>query len=530
MIEMYVNNAKVLSGPFEFKSSNGEKQLLYTIDEVLYPYEGQERPPSAADLLENADAAARYANLKTTDGIAPFASKISGNKELIGYFKGAESNTYFIPVNLPNDKGIDDATIKGHIIPGKVLFTAAMTDRVYNSAAYNDTIKVELKVDSQNSSDSLQIINYFVESNTLITSGNHHQGICKVKVHKANVPVSNGVIHFIEKPLMVISNTIKEILSVYSFLSEAKSRFEKDPQINELLSAGGPNTLLAFTNEAFNKESQKWKEISESEKDSILKLHVVPKESISSEMVRIDVNKQKLESLAQKPVHFNAFKFDHRRYMSVEGGGVNATVTQLDIGATNGMVHIIDRVLGIAYQTIKEKLEQDPNLRTTYDIGVFNSENWNDKLGDTNRKFTYFAPSKAAWEHMKATMPSEYKQLTERLYRANTFWILDRHLVSDKDLRIEDLLEKQSIPTGRGEIRVRRKQGNEIVVEWEDIEAPISRPDVVAMNGVIHEIDLVLMKKRDMAVSDALSPSDNAAAKLVASIVPIIIHLVMKLL
>lgn len=53
----------------------------------------------------------------------------------------------------------------------------------------------------------------------------------------------------------------------------------------------------------------------------------------------------------------------NNRTLSVEGGGVNATVIQEDIAATNGIVHIIDRVLGVPYTTVLDKLKTDPLLK-----------------------------------------------------------------------------------------------------------------------------------------------------------------------
>lgn len=49
--------------------------------------------------------------------------------------------------------------------------------------------------------------------------------------------------------------------------------------------------------------------------------------------------------------------------VTVEGGGVNATIITANIGATNGIIHIIDRVLGVPYTTILDKLRSDPNLK-----------------------------------------------------------------------------------------------------------------------------------------------------------------------
>lgn len=53
----------------------------------------------------------------------------------------------------------------------------------------------------------------------------------------------------------------------------------------------------------------------------------------------------------------------NNRTLMVEAGGVKATVIQEDIAATNGVIHIIDRVLGVPYTTILERLRTDPVLK-----------------------------------------------------------------------------------------------------------------------------------------------------------------------
>lgn len=49
--------------------------------------------------------------------------------------------------------------------------------------------------------------------------------------------------------------------------------------------------------------------------------------------------------------------------VTVEGGGVNATIVQADVAATNGYIHIIDKVLGVPYTTMLQKLKSDSTLR-----------------------------------------------------------------------------------------------------------------------------------------------------------------------
>ena len=54
---------------------------------------------------------------------------------------------------------------------------------------------------------------------------------------------------------------------------------------------------------------------------------------------------------------------DGNQTVTVEGAGVNATLIQPDIAQMNGFVHIIDRVLGVPYATVFDKLRTDPMLK-----------------------------------------------------------------------------------------------------------------------------------------------------------------------
>ena len=52
-----------------------------------------------------------------------------------------------------------------------------------------------------------------------------------------------------------------------------------------------------------------------------------------------------------------------KQNLVVDGLGVTATVREPDIGATNGIIHVVDKVLGIPSSTINQKLSEDPMLR-----------------------------------------------------------------------------------------------------------------------------------------------------------------------
>lgn len=78
----------------------------------------------------------------------------------------------------------------------------------------------------------------------------------------------------------------------------------------------------------------------------------------NSQIVQVPTNVEK------KFLYFNVVnRDDNNKTITVEGGGVNATIVQSDIAATNGFVHIIDHVLGIPYTSVLEKLQTDPMLK-----------------------------------------------------------------------------------------------------------------------------------------------------------------------
>jgi len=66
----------------------------------------------------------------------------------------------------------------------------------------------------------------------------------------------------------------------------------------------------------------------------------------------------------KKKLYFNVVQGPmENQTVTVEGGGVNATIITANIAATNGIIHIIDRLLGVPYTTVLDKLRTDPMLK-----------------------------------------------------------------------------------------------------------------------------------------------------------------------
>lgn len=57
-------------------------------------------------------------------------------------------------------------------------------------------------------------ITVYINSNTLVGDTKHSAGVVLAEVVKANIPVKNGVVHLIQRPLMVVDTTINQFLEV----------------------------------------------------------------------------------------------------------------------------------------------------------------------------------------------------------------------------------------------------------------------------------------------------------------------------
>ena len=193
------------------------------------------------------------------------------------------------------------------------------------------------------------------------------------RIVKANIPVQNGIVHLIDKPLMVVARSLYDYLMeegrdpnnrLHSFAMLMK---DKGGAFGEDLLESKDGTLLAPSNEALKKVDRSRLDYilgHQQLRNEMFGLHFV-RERISSNDKRISTNHEEGYSVAASYA-FNRVWFHYERAsgrFSVEGRGVNSSALETDIGTVNGVIHVIDRVLGIPYQTIADKMRTDPIMR-----------------------------------------------------------------------------------------------------------------------------------------------------------------------
>ena len=243
----------------------------------------------------------------------------------------------------------------------------------------------------------------------------------------------------------------------------------------DTLSTGGPFTVFAPTDAAFAKVPKATLAALADNPallKSVLLYHVVPGRMTAADVVELTSAKT-LEgrSLAIK----------------VTGGSVfvdNAKVTTPDVTASNGVIHVIDRVL------IPKAAPPAKNIvATAAAAGQFKTlASLLAKAGlvgalQGKGPFTVFAPTDAAFAKVpKATLAALGKD------RAKLRAVLTYHVVKGK-VTAAQAMKLRSAKTLNGKSLPIRVSGGKVLVGG----AAVSKADVMASNGVIHVVNKVLI-------------------------------------
>ena len=229
--------------------------------------------------------------------------------------------------NLLQDTNKLKEVLLYHVITSKVL-AADVVNLKEAKAANEKTIDIEVK-----------------EGNVMLNSTS--------KIIATDILAKNGAIHIIDTVLMPPEEANETIVGVAKNAGIFTSLLDSAAKAGlvETLESDGPFTLLAPTDEAFSK-------LPAATLDSLLKgiprlkdlllYHVLKGQVPSSEVVKLD----EAEAMNQQNL-----------YISLKGDNVfinEAKVTQTDIKAKNGIIHIIDTVLVPSAPTSVESVKKLP--------------------------------------------------------------------------------------------------------------------------------------------------------------------------
>uniref|UniRef100_A0A3P8XQE6 Periostin, osteoblast specific factor b n=1 Tax=Esox lucius TaxID=8010 RepID=A0A3P8XQE6_ESOLU len=174
--------------------------------------------------------------------------------------------------------------------------------------------------------------------------------------------------------------------------------------------------------------------------------------------------------------------------------------------ATNGVVHVIDRVITAVSNNIREVIEVDDELTSLSEVAE--ASGLLEKLGEPGH-YTLFAPTNDAFDKLG---PDVLQRLMGD--KAVLQALLNFHLLNSVQCS-EGIMSGQSFETLEGHNIEIGCDGNSLTVNGIKM---VLKKDILTTNGVIHLIDEVLMPDSAKQVMELLSSTQSTFTDLVSEL------------
>ena len=465
-----VNDANVTIA--DVNTSNG---VIHVIDKVLLPTATPNNIPRTAQCtgIHNSLVAAviQAELLETLQGTGPF--------------------TVFAPTDQAfTDAGIDLASLSTP--EGKQTLTDILLYHVVPAAVPASAVTECLSADAANG----QPLSFTVDGGVMVNEAN---------VVLADVNTSNGIIHVIDK-VLTPSNTPNDIprtaqcTGIHDTLVTAVIQ----GGLLETLQGEGPFTVFAPTDQAFADAGIDLAAVSQSDLADILTYHVVSGAVPASAVT---------ECMSADTVNGNPLSF------TVDGGVMvnGANVTLADVNTSNGVIHVIDKVLlPTATPNDIPRTAQCTGIHNTLVTAVIQAGLLETLQGEGT--FTVFAPTDQAFTNAGIDLSTlNQSQLSDILL----YHVLDSSVLSSA---ITDGLEITMVNGDNATFSTT----SGVMING----ANVTLADVATSNGVVHVIDKVLLPPVEItddsesSTDDSESSTDDDSDNLLWIIIGVVLVLV----
>ena len=342
-----------------------------------------------------------------------------------------------------------------HVVSGKVM-SSDLTDGMEASALNQDTLTFSVSATEVKVNDAV--------------------------VTTADVESSNGVIHVIDKVLMPPADladipATAQSTGVHTALVAALSQ----ANLVATLQGTGPFTVFAPTDQAFTDAGIDLATFDTDEENAtlvdILTYHVVSGTVVSSDLT---------DGMAATALNQDTLTFS----VSATEVKVNdAVVTAADVATSNGVIHVIDKVLMPPADLVDIPTTAASTGVHTALVAALSQANLVATLQGTG-PFTVFAPTDQAF----ADAGIDLTTFDTDEENATLVDILTYHVVSGAVLS-SDLTDGMEASALNQDTLTFSVSATEVKVN----DAVVTAADVATSNGVIHVIDKVLMPPADVA-------------------------------
>lgn len=306
-------------------------------------------------------------------------------------------------------------------------------------------------------------------------------------IQVVDVQATNGVIHVIDKVVLpYLEGTIAAKVSSNANLSNLLAAVQTADLV-DVLSGNTEYTLLAPTNEAFSTflAENNFADLSSVPVDvltQILLNHVISGTVMSGDLVAGGSGYAKTNATGAGDMPMSIY------YNTAEGVKFNniAMVSSADLGATNGVIHIIDKVIGLP--TIVDHALANPDFTSLVAalgaadgdlVNVLSGEGPYTVLAPVNDGFTEFLDGTALGD-----VPTDVlsQVLLNHVMGGNTF-------STDLANAGSGYSTTSAMGAGDNPMSIYFNTSNGVMFNG---VSTVALPDVVASNGVIHAVDKVI--------------------------------------
>ncbi|MBS7256087.1 fasciclin domain-containing protein [Flavobacterium branchiicola] len=180
--------------------------------------------------------------------------------------------------------------------------------------------------------------------------------------------------------------------------------------------------------------------------------------------------------------------------VDINGGKTNggATVTTADFEASNGIIHVVDGVIGLP--TIVNHAVANKNFTTLVSALTFNPASGFAGIlsGTASSPFTVFAPTNTAFtSFLTETGYSGLPAIPANVLETT----LKYHVVAGANVLSTSLTNGQVVNTFAGQSFTINLTGGAKITDANDRVSTIVATDVQCSNGIIHVVDKVLLPK-----------------------------------
>lgn len=288
---------------------------------------------------------------------------------------------------------------------------------------------------------------------------------------------------------METPKSIYELASTDADLSNLKAAIDK-AGLASTLSASGSFTVFAPSNAAFSQFLAENGFASLNDVPNAALKEILLNHVLATKVMAAQVTTGYVSTLAKG----NASSAKNlSMYINTDSGvkinGIS-TVTKTDISASNGVIHKVDKVIGLP--TVVTHALANPNFSSLV-TALTRSDMPNFAAilsGTTNSPFTVFAPTNAAFTSLltELSLPNLGAVPTSTLEN-----VLKYHVVAGANVLSTDITNNMNVTTFQGGTFKITTTGGVKITDANNRVSNVIATDVQCSNGVIHAIDKVLL-------------------------------------